>query len=959
MVFLHILGSGKTPSEIADSKGHLFERLIRDLFECLKMEVTHLNKRENGKEIDVEGVTIVGQVHFFAECKAQDNSLNSTDIQKFGFKFLTKRNKNPNVRGYLFTLSSLNASATEVWENDLKNVYSNEIECYYHDDIVKLLIKHYGLALPEVIQQKSTHEYHRICGDTQLLCVEAEKRTPQLFWAQLLMSTDGTEPNAVALYNHQGALITEKSTIDRLLKLKTDLAISKLSCFNLTELPPSSLDDVSPSRAVVRVRMSSSWFDYRFPAAPEFFVGRNVQLAEFEGFVKNVRTGKTSTRGFLISGKSGIGKSSLALKARYLFQREKVIFLPIDSRLCDDVSFLFDAINELLFELRQVPELNKDLGTTRVQGLDSLIVTLADIHKTISKRNYLAVLFFDQFEKVFEYPDVTSAIRTLFLNVTEKQLPILFGFAWKSDLWSLAEGFPHHERDDIVRESIQLQTLTQFGQEETAEILKQLEIQWGSKLSVSLTRQLAAFSRGLPWLLKKLCAHILEQKLHGITENELIETNLKLQDLFEDDLAGLDDEERSLLRAIAPLLPTTLRRLSESFEISNIDSSLHRFIDKRILVKITEDMGDSLANVKYDAYSDIFREFLITGNVPIEDAYYFYTSPHGAFRFFEKVREREQLSIDEEIAETGKQIASIYNLSRDLRNLGLINVRNKVFTIADAVANLEQEEIIAFLQGHMKRNRVVSLILSELNENKTLSRGQLAALLQELFPSVQASEKTWDNYAQTTTQWLHYARLAYYNKRDYHLHKVDDEAIFEAAVDRKTLSTLGYKFPLCFRNSIIECLQKIDLLGGKATIQQLEEQLLLSRQSVGKVLSDGQNLKFIELDKQKDWYALTKIGAEFITGTEETRRQLFREQCLEISTFEQFIALMQSAGNKGMLSKRAAKALLDDIHLELADLTVEKLGAMLANWAEYAGLVVRSGRLCFFNENAPLQLRMF
>ena len=440
MVYLHILGSGKSPSEIAHNKGHIFEHLIRDLFEHLKMTVTDLNKSENGKEIDIDGITLVGKVHFFAECKAQDKSLNSTDIQKFGFKFVTKRKRTTDVRGYLFSLSELNPQAKEVWQNDLKNEYPDQVECYHHDDIVDLLIEHYGLALPNVIQQQASTEYHRACGDTQLLCVESEKRTPQLFWAQLLMSTDGTEPNAVVFYTHKGALITEKSTIEKILKLKTDLAISKLSCFNLTELPPSSLDDVSPSRAVVRVRMSSSWFDYRFPAAPEFFVGRGLQLTEFEEFVKNVRTGKTSTRGFLISGKSGIGKSSLALKARYLFQREKVIFLPIDSRLCDDVSFLFDAINELLFELRQVPELSEDLGTTRVQGLDSLIVTLADIHRTISKGNYLAVLFFDQFEKVFEYPEVTSAIRTLFLNVTEKQLPILFGFAWKSDLWSLAEG---------------------------------------------------------------------------------------------------------------------------------------------------------------------------------------------------------------------------------------------------------------------------------------------------------------------------------------------------------------------------------------------------------------------------------------------------------------------------------------------------------------------------------------
>jgi hypothetical protein len=142
-------------------------------------------------------------------------------------------------------------------------------------------------------------------------------------------------------------------------------------------------------------------------------------------------------------------------------------------------------------------------------------------------------------------------------------------------------------------------------------------------------------------------------------------------------------------------------------------------------------------------------------------------------------------------------------------------------------------------------------------------------------------------------------------------------------------------------------------------MQQLVDQLLLSRQSVGKVLSDGQNLKFIELDKQNDWYTLTAIGAEFVTGTEEMQRQLFREQCLELSTFGQFIALIQSAGTKGLLSKQAAKELLDDIHLELAELTIEKLGSMLANWAEYAGLIVRVGRLCFFNEHAPRQLSMF
>jgi hypothetical protein len=428
MTYLHILTSGKTPSEIADSKGHLFEKLIRDLFNHLKMSVTHMNKSENGKEIDVEGVTIVGKVKFFAECKAQSDPLDSTALQKFGYKYMMKRKNDENIKGFLFTLSPLNAKAQELWGDELQKEYPEDVTCYHHDDILKLLVAHYELPTSELIRQQAEKKYSRNCGDTQLLCIEDAHRNPQLFWAQLLMSSDDTEPSAVVIYNSKGEIVEESSVIDNLLKLKPDLATSKISCLNKNSLS-TGFDDISPSRSVVRVRMSSSWFDYRFPAAPEFFVGRNEQLGELKDFIETVREGKTSTRGFLISGKSGIGKSSLGLKARQFMQNDKVIFLPIDSRLCDDVSFLFDAVNELLLELREEVGLRDELDTLRVYGLDSLISTFVDINNVISKEDFIAVLFFDQFEKVFEYPEVASAIRTLFLRVTEKQLSILFGFA--------------------------------------------------------------------------------------------------------------------------------------------------------------------------------------------------------------------------------------------------------------------------------------------------------------------------------------------------------------------------------------------------------------------------------------------------------------------------------------------------------------------------------------------------
>jgi len=962
MVYLHILGEGNTTAERANNKGHLFELLMRDLLKKLNINILHLTKSKHGLEIDIEGEHLAGNAPILAECKAKSDPLTSEDVQKFGFKFLHERNQNLRTTGFLLTLSPLNPKAVELWDELISN-YGDPLILYQQEKIIELLLEQFDICPPETIRHQATTKYHRSCGDTQLLCVAGDNKTQELFWAQLLMSSDGTEPSHVVFYTDDGSLITSDNTVDRLLKLKPDFTTSNLTCLNLSSIDfytASLIDDISPSRTVVRVRMGKDWFDYRFPAPPEFFVGRNTQRVELSSFLDNVRKEKTSTRGIFFSGKSGIGKSSLALKSQQDLREKNIILLPIDSRLCDDISFLYDSVNELLFELRKEKALQKHLQGVRVRGLDSLIETLTKINIALVEKDYFAILFFDQFEKVFEYPDVTKAIRNLFLRCTERQLRILFGFAWKSDLWSQAEGFPHIERDDIVRESYSVKPLAQFGQEETSEILDRLEMQWGEKISDLLRRQLATFSRGLPWLLKKVCAHVLKQKQAGVTQNELIETNLKLKDLFDDDLAGLDDEELSLLRTIAPLLPTTLRRLSESFEIANIDQSLHRFIDKRILVKITEDVGASYANVMYDAYSDIFREFLITGTVPLADAYYFFMYPKACLKFFNKVKERGSLSIEDEIAETGKQVASIYNLSRDLRQLGLVNVNNKIFTVPEDVLSLDEDELLPYLQGKLKQNRLVSLTLSEINTSGEIHLEQVSVFLRELFPSVQATDKTWIHYSRTTATWLHEARLAYYSPRHKTLYQVDDEDIFEQVVSRGSLREKGFRLPVRYKNAIIDCVVKVHLLGnGYVTTAQLAEWLQKKPQTTDMILSDNLNLGFLRYDESKQKYCLTKIGKIFVSSSEQQKREIFGTQCENFDVYNKFIEIVGEAKEEGIPHKSVAQVILSDINLELADLTVDKLGAILANWAEYAGVIVRSGKRCVLQRYVPEQKNFF
>jgi hypothetical protein len=63
--------------------------------------------------------------------------------------------------------------------------------------------------------------------------------------------------------------------------------------------------------------------------------------------------------------------------------------------------------------------------------------------------------------------------------------------------------------------------------------------------------------------------------------------------------------------------------------------------------------------------------------------------------------------------------------------------------------------------------------------------------------------------------------------------------------------------------------------------------------------------------------------------------------------FKQFVSRVDAAAEDGVPATEAASCLLKEMGLELADATVDKLGSMLANWAEYGNLIVRSGRLCF------------
>jgi len=132
-----------------------------------------------------------------------------------------------------------------------------------------------------------------------------------------------------------------------------------------------------------------------------------------------------------------------------------------------------------------------------------------------------------------------------------------------------------------------------------------------------------------------------------------------------------------------------------------------------------------------------------------------------------------------------------------------------------------------------------------------------------------------------------------------------------------------------------------------------------SHQSVEKVVSDNLNLDFMEQDSGSALYHLTPIGSKFVKISEETRQELFGEQCSNFQVFDQFVSYVESAGRKGITSREAANRLVEEMGTQLADSTIDKLGGILANWAEYAGMIVRVNRLCLMADLVPKQMELF
>jgi hypothetical protein len=396
--------------------------------------------------------------------------------------------------------------------------------------------------------------------------------------------------------------------------------------------------------------------------------------------------------------------------------------------------------------------------------------------------------------------------------------------------------------------------LQPLGAKEVDTLLRRLEKEIDDKLHPDLKSRLREYSQGLPWLLKKFAGHLISEIRGGVDQVTLVGEALNIRNLFEADLAQLDPTQTEALKSIARYAPVPASEVMERVPAHVVNS----LIDRRLIIQVGEQL---------DTYWDIFRDFLVTGSVPIEDSYILRQSPTSVWRLLKPLLENQgELAVSQVAQMLSTSENAIYNLSRELRLMGcLSHVPNTVKLAAEILDSPDREaQILARMSSSLRRHKAFSMFqkLAERNDG-VVTVNALARQLPSAFPAVAVTQKTWVTYTRVFCAWFHYVGLAVFNGQD--LRPLEDGSIASRRLERYSKrKSPNIVFPASAAGPAVEFARKLtdgsihytDLTARqkKAVLELKQVNVVMVGPDkivsiVGDVLDSNQKLDMVKLEE--------------------------------------------------------------------------------------------------------------
>lgn len=292
-------------------------------------------------------------------------------------------------------------------------------------------------------------------------------------------------------------------------------------------------------------------------------------------------------------------------------------------------------------------------------------------------------------------------------------------------------------------------TLPDFERQESILLVEKINEKYDYILSKEILPYIIEFAQGFPWLLKRTIAHVLKLTKKGDSQRELIGAGLKLNDLFEEELEGLDEIEKDYLTKIAAKLPADFKELQYQFDE---DPMLVKVLDKLTTSRLVRLSGST-----YDTYNDVFKEYLVYQKLPeFRQLTIYRMYPGSVISYFHKIINLAVIDIEKIKRELDVSEGYAFNLVKELRNLDLLEViKNSGWIVPTNVRDIyNQGQLAGYLRRKLMDNDLVENLIKQLLSGKTIMENDIPEYFSSSYPFIEASDKTWRLYSTILKSWL-------------------------------------------------------------------------------------------------------------------------------------------------------------------------------------------------------------
>ncbi|MGL4087355.1 ATP-binding protein, partial [Escherichia coli] len=136
-------------------------------------------------------------------------------------------------------------------------------------------------------------------------------------------------------------------------------------------------------------------------------------------------------------------------------------------------------------------------------------------------------------------------------------------FSWRTGI-TLGDENPEYSMLNLLKDYRVEKKLEPFDLKDSSKLINSFELNTGFKLNKPLRTRLIQQAQGYPWLLKKLCIHVFKKLKGGISQDQMLVSQLQISNLFHEDL-DRPEKQNSCLKFVAKNSPISQYEVTKEF----------------------------------------------------------------------------------------------------------------------------------------------------------------------------------------------------------------------------------------------------------------------------------------------------------------------------------------------------------------------------------------------------------